>query len=176
VGNAAIDLPPDCFLQATAASETAMRDLVLAGIADAAKIADLYCGVGTFSLALAPPASVHAVDANKAAVAALQGAARRAGAAVTVEGRDLDRRPLLPQELNRFGAVIFDPPYAGAAAQARELARCAVPRLVAISCNPATFARDARTLVDGGYRLARVVPVDQFLWSAEVELVAHFER
>jgi 23S rRNA (uracil1939-C5)-methyltransferase len=150
--------------------------LVLAGIGDARTVADLFSGVGTFSFALARSAKVHAVDGDKPAIAALQSAARRAGANVTGETRDLERRPLLADELKRFDAVVFDPPYAGAAAQTRELARATVRRVVAVSCNPASFARDARTLADGGYRLLRVAPVDQFLWSAEVELVAHFER
>ncbi len=171
-----VDLPPDCFLQTTTASETAMRGLVLAGISNAKHVADLYAGVGTFSFALAANATVHAADGDKAAIAALQSAARRAGAPIAGETRDLDKRPLLADELGRFDAVVFDPPYAGAAAQAKELARTSVRRVVAVSCNPASFARDARALVDGGYRLTRVVPVDQFLWSAEVELVAWFGR
>jgi 23S rRNA (uracil1939-C5)-methyltransferase len=173
---AAVDLPPDCFLQATEESETAMRDLVLAGIGEAKHVADLFCGVGTFGFALAANAKVHAVDGDKAAIAALQAAARRAGVAVEDEVRDLNMRPLLAEEFDRFDAVAFDPPYAGAAAQSRELARSTVKRIVAVSCNPASFARDARTLADGGYRLTRIVPVDQFVWSAEVELVAWFER
>jgi 23S rRNA (uracil1939-C5)-methyltransferase len=172
----AVDLPPDCFLQATKESEAAMRDLVLAGIGDAAHVADLFSGVGTFSFALAGKAKVHAVDGDRPAIAALRAGARGASAAVTGEIRDLDRRALSAEELNRFDALVFDPPHAGAAAQARELARSTVKRVVAVSCNPASFARDARTLADGGYRLTRVVPVDQFLWSAEVELVAWFER
>lgn len=169
---ATVDLPPDCFLQATKESEAAMRDLILAGVGDMRDIADLYSGVGTFSFALAKHATIHAVDSNTAAVAAL----RRANPAIAAETRDLDRRPLFADELKRFDAVVFDPPYAGAAAQAKELARSAVGRVVSVSCNPASFARDARMLVDGGYRLTRAVPVDQFLWSAEVELVAWFER
>jgi 23S rRNA (uracil1939-C5)-methyltransferase len=169
---ATVELPPDCFLQATPESEQAMRDLVLAGIGDAGTVADLYCGVGTFSFALAKQAKVQAVDGNAAAIAAL----RRANPNIATETRDLVRRPLSADELKRFDAVVFDPPYAGAAAQAKQLAQAAVPRIVAVSCNPASLARDARTLVDGGYRLTRVVPVDQFIWSAETELVAHFER
>jgi 23S rRNA (uracil1939-C5)-methyltransferase len=171
-----VDRPPDCFLQATQESETAMRELVVAGVCDARVIVDLFSGAGTFSFPLAKNAKVHAVDGDEPAIMALRVAARRAGVAVAGEVRDLNRRPLLADELNRFDAVVFDPPYAGAAAQARELARAAVKRVVAVSCNPASFARDARTLADGGYRLLRVVPVDQFLWSAEVELVAHFAR
>ena len=172
----AVDLPPDCFLQASAESEAIVRDRVLAGIGDARTVADLYSGVGTFTFPLAAGAKVHAIDGDRAQVASLAAAARRAGLGITTEARDLDRRPLLAAELNRFDALVFDPPYAGAAAQARELARATVPRIVAVSCNPASFARDARTLVDGGYRLVRVTPVDQFVWSAEIELVAHFAR
>lgn len=167
-----VDLPPDCFLQATKEAETIMRDLVLTGMGEVRTVADLFCGVGTFSFALAKHAKVHAVDGDKDAIVAL----RRANPAIAAETRDLERRPLLAEELNRFDAVVFDPPYAGAAAQARELAKSRAPRIVAVSCNPASFARDGRTLADGGYRLGRVVPVDQFLWSAEVELVAVFTR
>jgi len=167
-----VDLPPDCFLQATQESETKMRDLVLQGVGDARTVADLYAGVGTFSFALAKNAKVHAADRDAAAIAALG----RADAGISTETRNLEKRPLLRHELDNFEAVTFDPPYAGAAAQTKEMARSAIKRIVAVSCNPASFARDARTLVDGGYRLARVVPVDQFLWSAEIELVAHFVR
>lgn len=166
------DIPPDCFLQATKESETKIRDLVLVGVGDARTVADLYAGVGTFSFALAKNAKVYAVDRDAAAIAALG----RAGAEISTEVRNLEKRPLLKHELDNFDAVTFDPPYAGAPAQAREMARSTVKRIVAVSCNPASFARDARTLVDGGYRLVRVVPVDQFLWSAEIELVAHFVR
>jgi 23S rRNA (uracil1939-C5)-methyltransferase len=166
------DLPPDCFLQATKESEIKIRDLVLGGVGDARTVGDFYSGVGTFSFALAKNATVYAVDRDAAAIAAL----RRAGAKIRTETRNLDKRPLLKHELDNFDAVTFDPPYAGASAQTKELARSTVKRIVAVSCNPASFARDARTLVDGGYRLARVVPVDQFLWSAEIELVAHFVR
>jgi 23S rRNA (uracil1939-C5)-methyltransferase len=172
----AVDLPPDCFLQASGEAETILRDLVMAGVGDAGNILDLFCGVGTFSFALAKQTKVHAVDGDKHAIAALQAAARGADVAVEGEVRDLNRRPLLADELDRFDAVVFDPPYAGAASQAKELARSTVKRVVAVSCHPASFARDARVLTDGGYRLTRVVPVDQFLWSAEVELVAHFVR
>jgi 23S rRNA (uracil1939-C5)-methyltransferase len=166
------DLPPDCFLQATKESETKIRALVLVGVGDARTVADLYAGVGTFSFALAKNAKVHAIDRDAAAIAALG----RAGAEISTEIRNLEKRPLLKHELDNFDAVTFDPPYAGAAAQTKEMARSIVKRIVAVSCNPASFARDARTLVDGGYRLACVVPVDQFLWSAEIELVAHFVR
>ncbi|MGH6990796.1 MAG: class I SAM-dependent RNA methyltransferase, partial [Stellaceae bacterium] len=174
----AVDLPPDCFLQASEEAEAILRDRVLAFLDGARSLADLFSGVGTFTFPLAAKAKVHAVDGDAAAVAALQHAARRAGLAgrITTEARDLDRRPLRAEELASFDAVLFDPPYAGAKAAALELARSSVPRIVAVSCHPASFARDARLLVDGGYRLVRVVPVDQFLWSAEIELIAQFAR
>jgi 23S rRNA (uracil1939-C5)-methyltransferase len=174
----AVDLPADGFLQASVEAERALTELVLAGVGDAGRIADLHAGLGTFTFALAARARVSAVDGSRAAIDALAAAAARSGFAgrIATETRDLDARPLLPDELNRFDAVVFDPPRAGAAAQAAALAGSRVARVVAVSCNPATFARDARLLVDGGFRLARVVPVDQFLWSPHVELVAWLER
>ncbi len=172
-----VDLPPDAFLQASIAAEAALVEEVLAGIGAASPVADLYAGLGTFSLALAARAAVHAVEGSRAAAAALSAAGARAGLArLTVECRDLEARPLAPEELARYDAVVFDPPRAGARAQSAALARSRVPRIVAVSCSPASFARDARLLVDGGYRLARVQPIDQFVWSPHVELVARFER
>jgi len=143
-----------------------------------ARIADLYAGLGTFSFALARKSAVHAVEGDGDSVKALKHAVSRAKLAdrVTVEQRDLARRPLTPQELAGFDAVVFDPPRAGAMAQSRELAASKVAVLAAVSCNPATFARDARILVDGGYRLGRVQPIDSFIWSAQLELVARFKR
>ena len=141
-------------------------------------VADLFCGVGPFALRLAERARVTAADEDADAVAAL----RRAAAGtqglkpIEVAQRDLFRRPFLPVELKGFDAVVFDPPRQGAEAQARSLAAGAAPTVVAVSCNPVTFARDARILVDGGYRLVRVTPVDQFRYSAHVELVARFQR
>ena len=174
----AVDVPADSFLQASVEAERVLTELVLAGVGAAERIADLHAGLGTFTFALAARAAVLAVDGSRAAIAALALAAAKArlAHAVATETRDLDARPLLADELRRFDAVVFDPPRAGAAAQAAALAASDVPRVVAVSCNPATFARDARLLIDGGYRLARVVPVDQFLWSPHVELVASFER
>lgn len=170
--------PPGAFLQASEAGEAALQAAVLAGVAEAAVVADLFAGLGTFSGLLCPrptvpAATVHAVEGDAAAVSALT-AARLPG--LTVERRDLFTQPLSPKELDRFEAVVFDPPRAGAAAQAAELAASRVPVVVAVSCNPATFARDARLLVDGGYRLERLTPVDQFLWSAHLELVGVFRR
>jgi 23S rRNA (uracil1939-C5)-methyltransferase len=172
-----VELPFEAFLQASPEAEAVLIEEVLAGIGAAARVADLHAGLGTFSLALAARGAVHAVEGARAAAAALGTAAARAGLArLTVECRDLEARPLGPEELARYDAVVFDPPRAGARAQSAALARAAVPRIVAVSCNPASFARDARALVDGGYRLARVQPVDQFVWSPHVELVALFER
>lgn len=173
----AVELPPDAFLQATPEAETALSELVLAGLGEARRVADLFAGVGTFTFALASRARVHAVEGAAAAVAALRAAANRAGLAqVSAELRDLEARPLGPEALAGYDAVVFDPPRAGAKAQAEALARSTVPRVIAVSCNPATFARDAAALVAGGYRLERAVPVDQFVWSPHVELVAVFNR
>jgi len=174
----AVDLPPDVFLQASAEADAVLSGLVLDAIGTPDRIADLYAGVGTFSFALAARASVHAVEGDVDAAKALGQAASRANVAdiVSVERRDLARRPLSADELARYDAVVFDPPRVGALAQSRLLAESKVPRVVAVSCNPATFARDARILVDGGYDLVHVAPVDSFVWSPHPELVAHFER
>jgi 23S rRNA (uracil1939-C5)-methyltransferase len=172
-----VDLPYDAFLQASVEAEAALTADVLAGVDAAARVADLYAGIGTFTFALAERAAVHAVEGARPAAAALAAAASRAGLGrVTSERRDLETRPLRAEELAGFDAVVFDPPRAGARAQSMALAAARVPRVVAVSCNPASFARDARLLVDGGYRLARVQPIDQFVWSPHVELVACFER
>lgn len=174
----AVDLPSDAFLQASAEADHALSEHVLAGIGDAQRVADLFAGLGTFAFSLARRASVHAVEGSALAIKALDAAARRAGLAgrVTAECRDLETRPLTARELARYDAVVFDPPRAGARAQSDALAASSVPRIVAVSCNPATFARDARRLVDGGYRLVYVQPVDQFVWSPHVELTACFEK
>jgi 23S rRNA (uracil1939-C5)-methyltransferase len=141
-------------------------------------VADLYAGCGTFTFPLARGGRVHAVEGDEQAIAALAGAARRAvlGQAVTTEQRDLASDPLTEEELQRFDGVVFDPPRAGAKAQAERLARSRVPKVVAVSCDPATFARDAHILVNGGYRLLEATPIDQFIWSPHVEIVAVFAR
>jgi len=146
--------------------------------AEADKIADLFSGVGPFALRLADRARVTAADSDKGAVAALKRAAETTPGLkpVTTEARDLFRRPLAASELKPFDCVVFDPPRQGAEAQARALAASGVPFVVAVSCNPATFARDARIMVDGGYRLTRVTPIDQFLYSPHVEVVARLEK
>jgi 23S rRNA (uracil1939-C5)-methyltransferase len=178
MGRARVTLPPGAFLQATVAGEAALARLTLEHCAGAKSIADLFAGVGPFALRLAEQARVTAADSDAAAIAALQRAVKSTQGLKPVEAsvRDLFRQPLVPAELKSFDAVVFDPPRQGAQAQARELASSAVPLIVAVSCNAATFARDARILADGGYRLTQVTPVDQFRYSPHVELVARFER
>jgi 23S rRNA (uracil1939-C5)-methyltransferase len=141
-------------------------------------VADLFCGVGPFALRLAETARVMAADSDRAALEALKKAAAGASGLkpIEVQSRDLFRRPLVAQELKGFDAVVFDPPRQGAQAQAQELARSTVPLVIAVSCNADTFARDARILVDGGYRLTAVTPVDQFRYSPHVEIVAKFVK
>lgn len=167
---------PGGFLQATAAGEAALRDFALSVVAGAGRVVDLFSGSGAFALPLAATAKVAAYDSDAAAVAALTAAARGAQRPVTATRRDLFRDSLSAVELRQFDAVVIDPPRAGAAAQVAELARAQVPVVAAISCNPASFARDARTLAAAGYQLRRVLPVDQFLWSAHLELAAEFRR
>ena len=155
-----------------------MAAAVLAHVGENAPVLDLFAGSGTFTLRLARRAPVTAVEGEASLVAAIVAAANRSRGLkpITTRRRDLFRNPVSPQELDAFRAVVFDPPAAGARAQAEAIARSAVPRVVAVSCNPATLARDARILVDGGYRLERVMPVDQFVFSAEIEAVASFVR
>jgi 23S rRNA (uracil1939-C5)-methyltransferase len=178
IGRARVALPPGCFLQATAAGEAALAALVSEGCGAASQVADLFAGVGPFALRLAERMRVTAVDSDQAAIAALKRAAETTAGLkpVATEVRDLFRRPLIAAELKRYDGVVFDPPRQGAEAQARALAASSLPLIIAVSCNPMTFARDARILVDGGYRLTRVSPVDQFRYSFHVELVARFER
>jgi 23S rRNA (uracil1939-C5)-methyltransferase len=177
IGKAQVTLPPGSFLQATTAGEETLAALVGAYVGKGKHIADLFCGVGPFALRLAEKARVTAYDNDAGAVAALAKAARAPGLKpIKAEPRDLFRRPLVPQELRDFDAVVFDPPRQGAQAQALKLAASKVPVIVAVSCNVATFARDARLLIDGGYRIDGVVPVDQFRHTPHVELVARFAR
>jgi 23S rRNA (uracil1939-C5)-methyltransferase len=178
MGKAVVELPIGSFLQATAAAEESLAALVLAAVGPARAVADLFCGVGPFTLRLAERARVSAIDADRAAIAALARALRHTQGlkAVTASARDLFREPLVPVELKGFDAVVFDPPRAGAEAQARALAKSAVPTVVAVSCEPKTFARDAALLIAGGYRLDDVTPLDQFAWSAHVELVGVFRK
>jgi 23S rRNA (uracil1939-C5)-methyltransferase len=176
MGEAQVALPPGSFLQATAAGEEILSSLVLEGCRDARRVADLFAGCGPFTLRLAETREVHAVDGDDAALAALDKAARRTPGLrpVRTEVRDLFRRPLLPPELDRFDAVVMDPPRAGAEAQARQLAASRVSTVVSVSCDAGTFARDAAILIAGGYRLDRVMPVDQFKYSAHLEIIGFF--
>lgn len=176
MGGVGVVLPPAPFLQATAEGEAALVAAVTDVVGDAAKVADLFCGLGTFALPLSRTARVTAADAAGPALAALQAAARAAGRPVSVQHRDLFRRALTPDELNGFDAVVFDPPRAGAQSQSAALAASNVPIVVAVSCNPSTFARDAERLTAEGYALQRLWPVAQFRWSTHVELVAAFVR
>lgn len=177
-GPARITLPAGGFLQASAEAEAVMvRDAVEA-LAGSKKIADLFCGAGAFSFPLAAIAPVLAVDSEEGSVAALRGgiAAMAGYKTITPLVRDLFRRPLSNKDLKGFDGVLFDPPRAGAAEQAAFIAQSDVKKVVGVSCNPATFARDASLLIAGGFKLSRVRPVDQFLWSPHIELVGVFER
>lgn len=178
IGRARVVPPPGAFLQATAEGEAALLAAVREAVGDAARVADLFCGVGTFALPLAERAEVLAVEGDAAMVAALDRGWRQAEGLkrVQAETRDLFRRPLEPDEFKGIAAVVIDPPRAGAEAQTACLARSGVPVIAAVSCNPATFARDARALIAAGYSLDWVQVVDQFRWSAHVELAARFSR
>lgn len=169
LGDVPVALPEGAFLQATKDGETALVDAVLTATSDAAAVVDLFAGLGTFALSV--PAKVHAVEGSRNAALSL-GATKR----VSIEHRDLFRRPLSAIELDRFDAIVLDPPRAGAAAQIVQIGASKVTRVAYVSCNPATFARDAKTLIDGGYRLDWIKPVGQFRWSTHVELAAAFSR
>jgi len=175
-GAVSISPAPGAFLQASKQGEQALVAATLAGVGEAETIADLFAGSGTFTFPLATKAKVHAVEGDPTAYNSLMGGARQLGGKVTAEKRDLFRDPLTPYDLNRFQAVVFDPPRAGAQAQATEIAASTVPAAVGVSCNPVSFARDAELLIQGGYRLTDIWPVDQFLWSAHMELVGWFRR
>lgn len=164
-----VGLPVGGFLQATADGEAALADVVRTAVAGSGRIADLFAGLGTFALAVK---AAYAAEASRAAAAAL----KRAAPNMNVEHRDLYRRPLDGDELTNFDAVVLDPPRAGAEEQVRALAGSNVRRIAYVSCNPATFARDAKMLVDGAYALEWVRPVGQFRWSTHVELAACFSR
>jgi 23S rRNA (uracil1939-C5)-methyltransferase len=178
MGRCAVALPPGAFLQATEEGEATLARLVLAHAGAAKSIADLFAGVGPFALRLAERARIIAADAEEGAIAALTGAAARTSGLkpIRAERRDLFRRPMMAKELAGLDAVVFDPPRQGADAQARELANSDVATIIAVSCNAGTFARDAKVLTDAGYRLTAVTPVDQFRYSAHVEIVARLER
>ncbi len=173
-----VSFPPGAFLQATHAGEQALVVEVKKAADGCARALDLFSGLGTFTFALAEKRPVHAVEGDMKYCHALEAATIKAVhmKPVTVEHRDIFRRPLRPDELQKFDLVVFDPPRAGAREQCRELAKSDVPRVIAVSCNANSFARDARILMDGGYRLQWLRPVDQFLWSYHLELVALFEK
>ena len=177
-GGVNVPLPPGGFLQAAPAAEAAMSAAVVAAVNGADRVADLFCGAGTFTFPLAERSGVLAIDGSAEAIKALL--AGRAGVPalkpIQAEVRDLFRRPLLAMEMKKLDAVVFDPPRAGAELQAREIGASKVPLAVAVSCNPQTFARDAASLIGAGFALTSVLPVDQFLWSAHVELVGVFRR
>lgn len=178
IGKVPVPVPPGGFLQATAEAEEIMASLVISHIGKAKRVADLFCGVGTFALRIAEKSAVHAIENDAAALAALDRAVRHVQGLkpVSIERRDLFRRPLMPKELLPYNAVLFDPPRAGAQEQATELAKSKVEKVVAVSCNPVTLARDLSILVNGGYRIRRVTPIDQFLWSSHVETVVSLVR
>lgn len=171
----AVPYPPGAFVQASETAETILIEEVLSGVGRLRPALDLFAGLGAFSFALARGGRVHAVEGDARTAAALARAAADQPR-VTVERRDLARRPVLPEELSRYAAVVFDPPRAGAARQAEALAASALQTIVAVSCNPATFARDAAILIAGGYRIGRVTPIDQFVWTPHLELAALFLR
>lgn len=177
-GPATVPLPAGGFLQAVPEAEAAMVSHALAAVKGAKKIADLFCGAGTFTFPLATVAPVIAADASKPGIDALKiGVGSAKGMkAITAEARDLFRRPLTPFDLKGCDAIVFDPPRAGAIEQTAQIADTKASVVVGVSCNPQTFARDARVLIDKGFRLETVTPVDQFLWSAHVELVGIFRR
>ena len=177
MGRAQVVPPPGSFLQATPEGEAALVAAVRDMTRGAGRVLDLFAGCGTFTLPLAEQAEIHAIEGLAAPLAALDAAARQTPGLrrITTETRDLARRPLLPDEL-RYDAIVIDPPRAGAEAQAREIARAPVPRLAWVSCDPVTFARDARILANGGLDIVRLFVVDQFRWSPHVETVAEFRR
>jgi 23S rRNA (uracil1939-C5)-methyltransferase len=178
MGKAQVTLPPGPFLQATAQGEQTLADLVLQSTGKAKTALDLFCGIGPFSLRLAERLRVTAIDSDQPAIDALSRAAQATSGLklVTALKRDLFRLPMSPTELAPFDVVVFDPPRQGAEAQAREIAKSKAKTVVAVSCNAATFARDAAILIGGGYKLMRVTPVDQFKYTAHVEIVARFAR
>jgi 23S rRNA (uracil1939-C5)-methyltransferase len=174
LGGVPVPFPQGAFLQATCDGEEALVAAVRTALAGTGRIMDLFAGLGTFALSL--EGATHAAEGGRDAALSLLQASRQAGRTINVQHRDLFRRPLTVSEMNEFEAVVLDPPRAGAQEQVAELASSLVARIAYVSCNPATFARDARLLVDGGYRLEWVQPVGQFRWSTHVELVAAFSR
>ncbi|HEY6755353.1 MAG TPA: RNA methyltransferase [Pseudolabrys sp.] len=178
VGRAQVPLPAGAFVQATAEGEATLARLVISQVGKARRVADLFAGIGPFALRLAETARVSAADSDANAVKALERAAATTRGLKPIEAqvRDLFRRPFVASELKAFDAVVFDPPRQGAEAQARELAKSTVPIVIAVSCDAATFARDAKILIGGGYMIDGVTPIDQFRYSHHVEIVAKFEK
>ena len=174
LGGVAVPFPHGGFLQATADGEAALVAAVRAAVGPAGTVADLFAGLGTFALSL--DGKVYAAEGARDAILSLKGAAARAGRQVFADHRDLYRRPLTVEELSRFDAVVLDPPRAGARDQAAALAAARTPVIAYVSCNPSSFARDAQTICEGGYRLDWIQPVGQFRWSTHVELAACFRR
>ncbi len=178
IGRATVPLPPGAFLQATAEGEAALAALVVKHVGKAKRVADLFSGIGTFALRLGETARVLAADSEASAIKALERGVKSAPGLKPVEARarDLFRNPMVGMELKGFDAVVFDPPRQGAERQAHEIASSKVPLVIAVSCEATTFARDARILMAGGYKLAGVTPVDQFRYSHHVEVVGRFEK
>jgi 23S rRNA (uracil1939-C5)-methyltransferase len=179
LGSTQVDVPPSLFLQAVPEAERLMIDLVVGALPKKAKrVADLFSGLGTFTFPLAQKVQVVAFDSDRRAISVLETAVRRATGLKPIEARvrDLFREPLSPKELEVFDAVVLDPPRAGAAEQTERLARSKVPVVIAVSCAPATLARDARTLIDAGFKMGPVTPIDQFIYSPHIEAVTVFRR
>jgi 23S rRNA (uracil1939-C5)-methyltransferase len=178
VGKANVPLPVQSFLQATALGEETLVRLVREPMTKSKKIIDLFCGVGPFTFQIAETHKVHGIDLDKAAIGGMLQAARFTSGLkpLTAEARDLFYNPLVPAELNEFDTVVMDPPRAGAEAQARQLAKCKVKTVISVACDVLSFARDAAILVRGGYKLMKVTPVDQFKYTAHVEIVGVFKR
>ncbi len=178
VGSAAVVPPAGAFLQASKQVQDFLIDRVSSALNDASAVIDLFCGIGTFSLPLTSVKSVLALDSHGDMIEALNVAAKSIGASdrLAAQRRDLLRRPLQAEEMKKFDAAVLDPPRAGASAQMEQLSRSGLSKIVYVSCNPATFARDARILVNAGFQMGTVQPIDQFLWSPHTELVAEFIR
>lgn len=177
-GTVLVSPPPGGFVQASLEAETIMGELVAEHLKKSKRVVDLFSGSGTFALRLAAQSHVHAVEADAPSLAALDKAARRAQGLkpVSVEKRDLFRRPMMVAELKAYQGLVFDPPRAGAEVQVGDIGRSTIPRVAAVSCNPVTLARDLEILIAGGYRVLSVTPIDQFLWTSHVEMVALLER
>jgi len=179
MGQAQVVPPPGCFVQAMSAAETQMAEMVVSHLQGCKQVADLFCGIGTFALRLAEHASVLAIETDQPSLDALAGAWRDTGGklrTINTEKRDLFRRPLMANEMKKITGVVFDPPRAGAEAQARQLAKSKVAKIAAVSCNPTTLARDLQVLCDGGFRVKSVTPFDQFAFTPHVEVVVLLER